>query len=55
MKDQGKDNDNGLFQQMSYYDLNNSYGLTKYIKGSPMQSGTKVIGKHSFEVRIHLK
>jgi len=39
---------------MCYYDNSNSYGLTEYIKGSPMQSGTKVTGKHSFEIRICL-
>jgi len=39
---------------MSYYDNSDGYGIRKYIKGSPMQSRTKVIGKHSFEVRIHL-
>jgi len=39
---------------MCYYDNSNSYGLAKYIKGNPMQSGSKVIGKHSFEVRIYL-
>jgi len=39
---------------MSYYDASNEYGITKYIKGSPMQSGTKAICKHSFEVRICL-
>ena len=39
---------------MCYYDHSNGFGITKYIKGSPMQSGTKVTGKHSFEVRIDL-
>jgi len=39
---------------MCYYDASNRYGITKYIKGSPMQSGTKVISNHSFEVRICL-
>jgi len=39
---------------MCYYDYSNGYGITKYIKGSPMQSGDKVKDKHSFEVRIHL-
>ena len=39
---------------MCYYDNSSSYGLGKYIKGNPMQSGSKHIGKHSFEVRIHL-
>jgi len=39
---------------MAYYDNDHSYGIDKYIKGSSMQSGTKVIGKHSFEVRIYL-
>ena len=39
---------------MCYYDNSNSSGITKYIKGSQMQSGTKVTGKHSFEVRIDL-
>ena len=39
---------------MCYYDHSNSYGISKYIKGSPMQSGSKVTGKHSFEVRIDL-
>jgi len=39
---------------MCYYDYSNGYGITKYIKGSPMQSGNNVIGKHSFEVRIYL-
>jgi len=54
MKDQGKDQNDGVQQGMCYYDQSNSYGLTNYIKGSPMQSGKKVTGKHSFEVRIHL-
>ena len=36
---------------MSYSDYFNGFGITQYIKGSPMQSE---IGKHSFEVRIHL-
>ena len=39
---------------MSYFDHSNGYGISKYIKGSPMQSGTKATGKHSFEVRICL-
>jgi len=39
---------------MCYYDNSNDYGITKCIKGSPMQSGSKVTGKHSFEVRIDL-
>jgi len=39
---------------MSYWDNSNSYGITKYIKGNAMQSGSKVTGKHSFEIRIHL-
>jgi len=39
---------------MCYNDNSNSSGITKYVKGNPMQSGTKVIGKHSFEVRIYL-
>jgi len=40
---------------MCYYDLSNSNGITKYIKGNEMQSGNKVTGKHSFEIRIHLE
>ena len=39
---------------MSYFDYSNSCGITKYIKGNPMQSGDKATGKHSFEIRIHL-
>ena len=39
---------------MCYFDNSKGYGITKYIKGSEMQSGTKVTGKHSFEVRIDL-
>ena len=39
---------------MCYYDNSNSYGITKYIKGSEMQTGSKSTGKHSFEVRIDL-
>jgi len=39
---------------MCYYDHSNSYGITNYIKGSPMQKGYNETGKHSFEVRIHL-
>ena len=39
---------------MCYYDYSNEYGITKYIKGSQMQSGSKKTGKHSFEVRIDL-
>ena len=37
---------------MSYNDLSNCNGITKYIKGNPMQSGST--GKHSFEIRVHL-
>ena len=36
---------------MSYYDSSNDYGITKCIKGNPMQGKN---GKHSFEIRIHL-
>jgi len=39
---------------MCYYDNTNICGITQYIKGSPMQSGSKSTGKHSFEVRIDL-
>jgi len=39
---------------MCYWDHSSSYGITKIIKGNPMQSGTKVTSKHSFEVRIDL-
>ena len=39
---------------MSYNDLSNCNGITKYIKGNPLQSGSKYKGKHSFEIRIHL-
>ena len=39
---------------MCYCDSFNDCGITKYIKGSEMQSGGKVTGKHSFEVRIDL-
>jgi len=39
---------------MCYFDNYNNYGITKYIKGSEMQSGGKSTGKHSFEVRIDL-
>jgi len=39
---------------MSYWDFDNKYGITKYIKGNAMQSGSKETGKHSFEFRIHL-
>ena len=39
---------------MCYDDNSNRNGVTKYIKGSPMQSGDKATGKHSFEVRIDL-
>ena len=39
---------------MSYFDYWNKCGITKYIKGNAMQSGSKAIGKHSFEIRIHL-
>jgi len=39
---------------MSYYDASGKiYGINKYIKGSPLQSGSKMT-KHSLEVRIHL-
>jgi len=37
---------------MCYSDFSNNHGITKYLKGIPMQS--KSTGKHSFEVRIHL-
>jgi len=39
---------------MCYYDNYNDFGITKYIKGIEIQSGTKSTGKHSFEVRIDL-
>jgi len=39
---------------MCYNDYSNGHGITKYINGSPMQSETKITGKHSFEVRIYL-
>ena len=39
---------------MCYYDYLNRYGITKYIKGNAMQSGSNATGKHSFEIRIHL-
>ena len=38
---------------MCYYDSSNIHGITKYIKGIPMQSRITT-GKHSFEIRIHL-
>jgi len=37
---------------MCYYDFSFGYGITKYIKGNPMQYGST--GKHSYEFRIHL-
>lgn len=55
VKDQEKDNNFAYSENMSYNDHSNSYGITKYIKGSPMQSGAGATGKHSFEVRIYLK
>jgi len=39
---------------MCYYDNSNSNGISKYIKGSPKPSESKLTGKYSFEVRIHL-
>jgi len=39
---------------MGYWDYSNDYGITKYIKGNAMQSGSKATGKHSFEFRVHL-
>ena len=39
---------------MCYWDHSNDCGITKMIKGSPMPSGGKATGKHSFEVRINL-
>ena len=39
---------------MCYTDYSNTNGITKYIKGNPMQSRSKATGKHSFEIRIHL-
>jgi len=39
---------------MCYYDNSYSYGISKYIKGTAMQSGDKEAGKHSFEIRIYL-
>jgi len=39
---------------MCYNDYSNCRGITKYIKGDPMQSRTKVTDKHRFEFRIHL-
>jgi len=41
---------------MCYYDGSNINGITKYIKGDPMQSksGYKNTGKHCFEVRVHI-
>ena len=38
---------------MCYYDHSNIYGITKYLKGNPMQYEST--GKHSFEIRIHLE
>jgi len=37
---------------MCYCDYCNRRGITKYIKGNQMQSGST--DKHSFEFRIHL-
>ena len=39
---------------MCYYDGSNINGITKYIKGDPMQSRNKNTGKRSLEVRVHL-
>jgi len=39
---------------MCYYDQNNNGGISRYIKGNPMQAGTQATNKHSFEVRICL-
>ena len=54
VKDEGKDNDYASSSNMCYYDYSNNHGITKYIKGNPMQSGSKATGKHRFEIRIHL-
>jgi len=54
VKDKGKDYSEAQDEYMCYYDKSNRCGVTNYIKGSLMQSGDKVIGKHSFEVRICL-
>jgi len=54
VKDKGKDNNPAFCENMCYNDMSNIYGTTNFIKGSSMQSGTKVRGKHSFEVRICL-
>jgi len=39
---------------MCYYDYSIGYGITKRIKGSPMESGFFVSSKRCFEVRIYL-
>ena len=52
VKDEGKDNGYAHSEAMCYCDYSNSHGITKYIKGNPMQSQNT--GKHSFEFRIHL-
>ena len=54
MRDLGKDDTHGKYEEMCYNDSNNRNGITKYIKGSRMQSGVQKAGKQSFEVRIHL-
>jgi len=54
VKDERKDNNYAFYSNMCYYDYLSCRGVTKYIKGNPMQYGSKAKGKHNFEVRIHL-
>jgi len=54
VRDEIKDNCLAFNTKMCYGDSSESYGLSKYLKGNPMQTGFKAIGKHSFEVRICL-
>jgi len=51
VKDEGKDNDHAYKSKMCFCEKSNDYGIAKYIKGNPIQSGST--GKHSFEFRIH--
>jgi len=54
VKDEEKDNTYAFDACMCYYGMYNEDGITKYIKGSQMQTEENVTGKHSLEIRIDL-
>lgn len=54
VEDSLKDTKAAYSQSMSYYDVNNGWGISNYIRGGDMTSGNIEKAKHSFEIRIHL-